>query len=134
MLQNRKNVQCCIGIMYVTFSTSITSSDEWNPLKNFRDSWFGAQWREVFMLHSSEICVVTGLLQSPVYRLNFGVHCCGSLYCTYYMCYEFHKGNISTEFWFQSFFIISRAWFFIQGYPVTTQSGNYSSGFYLKKN
>ena len=42
MLQNWKNVQCSIGILCVTFSTSIPSSDKWNPLKNSKDSWFGA--------------------------------------------------------------------------------------------
>ena len=45
MLQNRKNVQCSIGILCVTFSTSIPSSDKWNPLKNSKDSWFGTHWR-----------------------------------------------------------------------------------------
>ena len=28
------------------FSISIPSSDNWNPLKKSRDSWFGAYWRE----------------------------------------------------------------------------------------
>ena len=41
------------------FSISIPSSNKWNPLKKSRDSWFGPQWR-VFMLQSSEICVVSG--------------------------------------------------------------------------
>ena len=45
MLQNRKNFMCSIGILGVTISTSILRSDKWYPLKNSRDSWFGAQWR-----------------------------------------------------------------------------------------
>ena len=96
---NKGCTQCNIGILVcVTFSIiSILRSDKWNPLKNSRDSWFGAQWRGAFMLHSSEICVPTGLSQSPVCRkldysldrwrfLNLVCFCHCFVFCLLFFC------------------------------------------------